>query len=112
MGGIWDVDSAILTALSTNLYYLTLMYALSGIFVSGTVLILFNLLFENSPQETRAYCISTYNVLLAIIAFISPQIGIWMLETFNMDVALNNKYGCTSGSHNRVFICVYPNKNG
>lgn len=79
----------LLTALSTNLYYLTLMYAVSGIFVSGTVLILFNLLLENSPQETRTYCITTYNVLLAIIAFISPQIGIWMLEMFNMDVALN-----------------------
>lgn len=79
----------LLTALSTNLYYLTLMYAVSGIFVSGTVLILFNLLLENSPQETRTYCITIYNVLLAIIAFISPQIGIWMLEMFNMDVALN-----------------------
>ena len=79
----------LLTALSTNLYYLTLMYAVSGIFVSGTVLILFNLLLENSRQETRTYCITTYNVLLAIIAFISPQIGIWMLEMFNMDVALN-----------------------
>lgn len=78
-----------LTALSTNYIYLTWMYVLSGIFVSGTVLILFNLLLENSPKENRTYCITSYNVLLAIIAFISPQIGIWFLDMFNMDVAMN-----------------------
>lgn len=78
-----------LTGLSTNYIYLTLMSVLSGIFVSGTVLILFNLLLENSPKENRTYCITSYNVLLAIIAFIAPQIGIWLLDMFNMDVALN-----------------------
>ena len=31
-----------LTALSTNLYYLTFMFFISGFFVAGTVLILFN----------------------------------------------------------------------
>ncbi len=78
----------LLTVLSTNLYYLTAMMMLSGIFVSGTVLILFNLLLENSPKEVRTYCITTYNVLLAIIAFTAPQIGIWLLETYAMDVAM------------------------
>ncbi|MER1959089.1 MAG: MFS transporter [Solibacillus sp.] len=78
----------LLTVLSTNLYYLTAMMMLSGIFVSGTVLILFNLLLENSPKEVRTYCITTYNVLLAIIAFTAPQIGIWLLETYAMDIAM------------------------
>ena len=78
-----------LTVLSTNLYYLTFMFFISGFFVAGTVLILFNLLLENSPKETRTYCITSYNVLLAIIAFISPQIGIWLLEQFNMTIAMN-----------------------
>lgn len=78
-----------LTALSTNLYYLTFMYLLSGFFVAGTVLILFNLLLENSPTEIRTYCITSYNVLLAIIAFISPQMGIWILEVFSMTTAMN-----------------------
>ncbi|MCH7323874.1 MFS transporter [Solibacillus sp. MA9] len=78
----------LLMVLSTNLYYLTAMSMLSGFFVSGTVLILFNLLLENSPQEVRTYCITSYNVLLAIIAFISPQIGIWLLETYSMDIAM------------------------
>ena len=78
-----------LTALSTNLYYLTFMFFISGFFVAGTILILFNLLLENSPKQTRTYCITSYNVLLAIIAFVSPQIGIWLLEQFNMTIAMN-----------------------
>ncbi|MBD8038663.1 MFS transporter [Solibacillus sp. A46] len=78
----------LLMALSTNLYYLVVMSLISGLFVSGTVLILFNLLLENSPQEVRTYCITTYNVLLATIAFTSPQIGIWLLETYTMEVAM------------------------
>lgn len=78
-----------LMVLSTNLYYLTFMSLLSGFFVAGTVLILFNLLLENSPKEIRTYCITSYNVILALIAFVSPQIGIWLLEAFNMDVAMN-----------------------
>ncbi|WP_339196797.1 MFS transporter [Solibacillus sp. FSL R5-0449] len=78
----------LLMVLSTNLYYLAAMSFLSGLFVSGTVLILFNLLLENSPQEVRTYCITTYNVLLAFIAFSSPQIGIWLLETYSMETAM------------------------
>ncbi|GLC90394.1 MFS transporter [Lysinibacillus piscis] len=81
--------SPCLMVLSTNFIYLTLMSVLSGLFVSGTILILFNLLLENAPKENRTYCITTYNVLLAIIAFIAPQIGIWLLETFDMTIAMN-----------------------
>ena len=69
-----------LTVLSTNLVYLTFTQMLSGFFVSGTTLLLFNLLLEQSPKETRTYCITTYNVLLSFVAFISPQIGIWLLD--------------------------------
>jgi MFS family permease len=78
-----------LTALTTNLYLLTILSLFTGFFIAGTTLILFNLLLENSPKETRTYCITTYNVLLAIVAFISPQVGIWLLETFNMTIAMN-----------------------
>ncbi|MEH7305482.1 MFS transporter [Neobacillus drentensis] len=69
-----------MTVLSTNLVYLTIVQTTSGIFVSGTMLLLFNLLLEKSPKEKRTYCITTYNVLLSFIAFLSPQIGIWLLE--------------------------------
>jgi MFS family permease len=69
-----------LTVLSTNLVYLTFVSMTSGFFVSGTMLLLFNLLLEQSPMEKRTYCITTYNVLLSFVAFIAPQIGIWLLE--------------------------------
>ena len=77
-----------LTVLSTDFFYLAAMYALSGFFVSGTILILFNLLLENSPKEIRTYCITSYNVLLAIVAFLAPQIGLWLLESFSMEFAM------------------------
>ncbi|MGE7023956.1 MFS transporter [Solibacillus cecembensis] len=80
--------SPLLMVLSTNLYYLVVMNILAGFFVAGTTLILFNLLLENSPTEIRTYCITSYNVLLAIIAFASPQIGIWLLENFSMETAM------------------------
>ncbi|WHY79800.1 MFS transporter [Neobacillus sp. WH10] len=69
-----------LTVLSTNLVYITIVQMTSGFFVSGTTLLLFNLLLEKSPKEKRTYCITTYNVLLSFVAFVAPQIGIWFLE--------------------------------
>lgn len=78
-----------LNALSTNLYYLTFVSMTSGFFVSGTVLLLFNLLLEQSPKEKRTYCITTYNILLSFVAFIAPQIGIWLLEIGGIITALN-----------------------
>ena len=78
-----------LTVLSTNLYYLTFIQTISGFFLSGTVLILFNLLLEQSPEQSRTYCITTYNVLLAFVAFIAPQIGIWLLDHFSMEIAMD-----------------------
>jgi MFS family permease len=73
-----------LTILSTNLSYLTVIQALSGFFISGVVLLLFNLLLEQSPKETRTYCITTYNVLLSFVAFLAPQIGIFLLEVLGI----------------------------
>ncbi|WP_462409820.1 MFS transporter [Neobacillus sp. Marseille-QA0830] len=78
----------ILNALSTNLYYLMFVSMTSGFFVSGTTLLLFNLLLEKSPVDTRTYCITTYNILLSLVAFIAPQIGIWLLEISNMFTAM------------------------
>ncbi|MCM3764395.1 MFS transporter [Neobacillus niacini] len=78
-----------LNALSTNLYYLTFVSMTSGFFVSGTMLLLFNLLLEQSPKEKRTYCITTYNVLLSFVAFVAPQVGIGLLELTGMIPALN-----------------------
>lgn len=77
-----------LVVLSTNLYYLTMIQTTSGFFLSGTVLILFNLLLEKSPEQSRTYCITTYNVLLALVAFVAPQMGIILLELVGMESAM------------------------
>ncbi|TWE08260.1 Na+/melibiose symporter-like transporter [Neobacillus bataviensis] len=78
----------VLNILSTNVYYITFVSMTSGFFVSGTTLLLFNLLLEQSPEEKRTYCITTYNVLLSFVAFIAPQIGIWFLEISNMRISM------------------------
>jgi MFS family permease len=77
-----------LTVLSTNLYYIALVQTSSGFFLAGIVLLLFNLLLEQSPNHVRTYCITTYNVLLSIVAFVAPQIGIWLLEQLGVEVAM------------------------
>ena len=82
-----------LTILSTNLYYLTLVQTTSGFFLSGTVLLLFNLLLEQSPEKSRTYCITTYNVLLAVVAFLAPQIGIWLLNILGVEMAMTINSG-------------------
>jgi MFS family permease len=77
-----------LTVLSKNLVYLTVIQAISGFFISGIVLLLFNLLLEKSPEATRTYCITSYNVLLSFVAFLAPQIGIWLLEVLGIHRAM------------------------
>lgn len=77
-----------LTVLSTNLIYITIIQTSSGFFLAGVVLLLFNLLLEQSPAEVRTYCITTYNVLLSVVAFIAPQIGIWLLNSLGIETAM------------------------
>jgi MFS family permease len=95
-----------LTVLSTNLFYLTCVQALSGFFISGVVLLLFNLLLEQSPQETRTYCITTYNVLLSFVAFIAPQIGILLLEGLGIQKSMELNSIMRIGSA-FVFLLMY-----
>jgi len=95
-----------LTILSTNLFYLTCVQALSGFFISGVVLLLFNLLLEQSPQETRTYCITTYNVLLSFVAFIAPQLGILLLEGLGIQKSMELNSIMRIGSA-FVFLLMY-----
>ncbi|MDF2789099.1 MAG: transporter [Neobacillus sp.] len=95
-----------LTVLSTNLFYLTCVQALSGFFISGVVLLLFNLLLEQSPEETRTYCITSYNVLLSFVAFIAPQIGIMLLEGLGIQKAMELNSFMRIGSA-FVFLLMY-----
>ena len=77
-----------LTVLSKNFYYLTLVQTTSGFFLSGVILLLFNLLLEQSPEKLRTYCITSYNVLLSVVAFLAPQIGVWLLEMYGVNNAM------------------------
>lgn len=93
-----------LTVLSTNLYYLTIVQTMSGFFLSGVVLLLFNLLLEQSPEKSRTYCITTYNVLLAFVAFLAPQVGIWMLNAWGVESAMYANSGLRLLSAGLFFV--------
>jgi hypothetical protein len=79
---------------------------ISGFFVSGTLLLLFNLLLEQSPKETKTYCITTYNVLLSFVAFISPQIGIWLLDATGIQKSMELN-SVLRGISALVFLLMY-----
>jgi hypothetical protein len=70
------------------------------------VLLLFNLLLEQSPEETRTYCITTYNVLLSFVAFIAPQIGILLLEGLGIHKSMELNSIMRIGSA-FVFLLMY-----
>ncbi|MGA9226344.1 MAG: MFS transporter [Mesobacillus sp.] len=78
-----------LTILSTNMYYLTFVNFTSGLFVSGTVLLLFNQLLEVTKEENRGSFIAQYNIVLAIIGFIAPQVGVYLLHISSVETAMN-----------------------
>jgi MFS family permease len=78
----------VLTIVSTNMVYLCIINLFTGIPVAGTVLLLFNYLLEVSPAEHRTTYIAYYNVALSVVGFVAPEVGIWLLNTFNMDVGM------------------------
>ncbi len=78
----------ILTILSTNLYYLTVVNLWSGAFVAGTVMLLFNQLLRVSPEENRTTYLANYNFLIAGIGCIAPQVGVLLLEWNGVQTAM------------------------
>lgn len=78
-----------MTVLSTNLLYIVAVNLIAGLFVSGTVLLLFNQLLDSTTEDTRSQSISNYNILLALVAFAAPQAGVVLLEMTNIYSAMN-----------------------
>ncbi|MTI48664.1 MAG: MFS transporter [Firmicutes bacterium] len=78
----------ILYAISGNLLSLVLFNIIIGISVSGTVLILFNILLEVVPDKNRTIYIALYNTLINISATFSPIIGVAIKDKFTIYVAL------------------------
>jgi predicted MFS family arabinose efflux permease len=99
-------STPILTILSSNLIYLTIVNATSGLFVSGTVLILFNQLLEVTKDDNRSSYIANYNILLAIVGFIAPQFGVFLLEQTNMEIAMITS-GVLRASSAIFFLLLY-----
>lgn len=77
-----------LTILSTNLYYLTFVNLWTGVFVAGTVMLLFNQLLRVSPEESRTSFLANYNLLIATIGCIAPQVGVFLLEFLGIHTAM------------------------
>jgi hypothetical protein len=63
-------------------------------------------LLEQSPEETKTYCITTYNVLLSFVAFIAPQIGIMLLEGLGIQKSMELNSFMRIGSA-FVFLLMY-----
>ncbi|MFT4412221.1 MFS transporter [Fredinandcohnia humi] len=79
----------IITILTTNLYLLALSNLWTGLFVSGTTLLLFNQLLSVSPTENRTSFLANYNLMIALIGFIAPQLGVLLLEYLGMVKAMS-----------------------
>lgn len=77
-----------LTILSTNLVYLTVINLVTGLTLSGTVLLLFNQLLAATPKAFRSAGIANYNILLSIVGFVSPEFGVLLLNHFGMTMAM------------------------
>ena len=103
----------VLNILSDNLIYLVIVNASSGLFVSGTVLLLFNQLLEVTNEQNRGTYIANYNILLAIVGFIAPQFGVFLLETNSMDFAMTiSSLLRTLSAIPFYFLFHYMKKNG
>lgn len=78
----------ILYAASRSLIALVLFNVIIGVSVAGTVLILFNMLLEVTPNKNRAIYIAIYTTLINTSAVISPIIGVAIKDSFNIYTAL------------------------
>ncbi len=77
-----------LIILSTSLYWLAFLNVLTGFFVAGTMLLLFNGLLYVSKEEKRTTFVANYNFQLAFISFIAPLTGAFLLDKLNMNFAM------------------------
>jgi MFS family permease len=80
--------SPFLTILSTNMWYLFFINFITGIPVAGTTLLLFNYLLEVCPEAERTTYIAYYNVVLSVVGFAAPEVGIWLLAHWGMNAGM------------------------
>ncbi len=80
--------SPVLTVLSTNLVYLVVLNLLTGMFVGGVTMLQFNHLLQVTSKAQRTAYIAHFNILLGLVGFIAPEIGVLFLSFFHMDGAM------------------------
>ncbi|WP_105617196.1 MFS transporter [Vallitalea okinawensis] len=80
--------NALCVAISPNLPVMLVLSTVSGIFTSGTVTVLLNLLLEVTPNEDRILYVGLYNTFINISLFISPFVGYFILNQSNVFIAL------------------------
>ena len=59
-----------------------------GFSITGTTLVLFNLLLDATPKKNRTTIISIYNTIIALSATVAPVIGVWIMQNTSLDVSL------------------------
>lgn len=77
-----------LYVLSDSLFMLVLFNVLIGFSITGTVLILFNLLLEATPSQNRTTIIALYNTAIAVSATVAPIAGVWIMQQTSLDISL------------------------
>lgn len=88
LAAVGMATAPVLTIASTNMYYLLFVNLFTGVPVAGTTLLIFNYLLEVSPERDRTDYISFYNVVLSVIGFAAPEIGIFFLGHIGMTGAM------------------------
>ena len=78
----------LLTVLSTNMFYLTVVNLYSGLSLSGVTLLLFTELLNAAPAHERPGAIAFYNVILGGVAFLAPELGVFLLHVLHMEGAM------------------------
>lgn len=75
-------------AFATTLFQILLFNIIMGVAIAGTVLILFNMLLEVTPNENRTIYIAIYSIFINISAAIAPIISIWLKDLTSIPTAL------------------------
>lgn len=103
----------ILTIMTTDFYILTATNLWTGLFVSGTTLLLFNQLLRVSPNENRTPYLANYNLMIALIGCIAPQLGVLLLEHLGMvkAMSISSVFRFIGGISFLVVVFYFEKKN-
>lgn len=77
-----------LYVLSESLLMLVFFNIIIGVSITGTVLVLFNMLLDVTPHNNRTTIIAIYNTLIAVSATIAPIIGVFIQNATSIQTAL------------------------